>query len=133
MKRVAGILTILSILGGSAAMADPHFDRDHGRGAGLSIVIGSRKVVGVSTTISGGRARSIAMMIASLATATAASSMSDTTTTMAGSMIVTRGRMDDLSFGAASAPRLPTTSGPTDDMTSDVETASLSSTTLGHT
>jgi Ni/Co efflux regulator RcnB len=32
MKRVAGILTILSVLGGSAAMADPHFDGDHGRG-----------------------------------------------------------------------------------------------------
>jgi Ni/Co efflux regulator RcnB len=31
MKRVAGILAILSVLGGSAAMADPHFDRDHGR------------------------------------------------------------------------------------------------------
>lgn len=32
MKRVAGILAILSVLGGSAVMADPHFDRDHGRG-----------------------------------------------------------------------------------------------------
>jgi hypothetical protein len=58
--------------------------------------------------------------------------MSDTTTTMAGSMIVTRGLMDDLIFGAATAPHLLTTSGPTDDMTSDVETGFPSRTTAGH-
>jgi hypothetical protein len=48
-------------------------------------------------------------------------------------MIVTRGLMDDLIFGAATAPHLLTTSGPTDDMTSDVETSFLSRTTAGHT
>jgi Ni/Co efflux regulator RcnB len=32
MKRVAGILAIISVLGGSAALADPHFDGAHERG-----------------------------------------------------------------------------------------------------